>query len=98
VLSEPALLEASLAISLRHRSGVLARQTSNWYAYRAVRMVNERLGEPREKLTDGLIAAVFTLSYSEVRTFPLDVFITLFLMPYSSCRRMRWLVTFTSTA
>jgi hypothetical protein len=97
-LSEPALLDASMAISLRHSPGVLATRVADWYTYRAVGMVNKRLDDSPEKLTDGLVAAVFTLSYCEVKTFSPKIIYFSCLMSCSFCGRTRWLVTSTSRA
>jgi hypothetical protein len=40
------------------------------HTYRAVSLVSGRLGHAPVELTDGILAAVFTLSYSEVRKTP----------------------------
>jgi len=65
LISEPALLEASMAIGVRHQASPSARE-SIWHAYRAVNLVNKRLNARPPDLGDGVIAAVFTLAYSEV--------------------------------
>ncbi|OAQ69394.1 hypothetical protein VFPFJ_10599 [Purpureocillium lilacinum] len=65
LVSEPALLEASMAIGVRHQASPSARE-STWHAYRAVNLVNKRLNARPPDLGDGVIAAVFTLAYSEV--------------------------------
>ncbi|PWI69339.1 hypothetical protein PCL_00986 [Purpureocillium lilacinum] len=64
LISEPALLEASMAIGVRHQASPSARE-SIWHAYRAVNLVNKRLNARPPDLGDGVIAAVFTLAYSE---------------------------------
>ncbi|KAK2595408.1 hypothetical protein QQS21_006882 [Conoideocrella luteorostrata] len=68
--SEPALVEASMAIATRHRKTSDLVQSSSAIATlhtcRAVNMISERLGRVSTELTDGLLGAVFTLSYCEL--------------------------------
>ncbi|KAH7160733.1 hypothetical protein EDB81DRAFT_782868 [Dactylonectria macrodidyma] len=68
VVAEPALLEASVAIGLRncpgHRNTAYSR-VADIHALKAVSMVNKRLDAPSTGLTDGVLAAVFTLALSE---------------------------------
>ncbi|KAJ6445335.1 dihydrolipoamide succinyltransferase [Purpureocillium lavendulum] len=64
LISEPALLEASLAIAVRHQPGS-STQDAAWHAYRSVGLINTRLNAVPLDLSDGVIAAVFTLAYSE---------------------------------
>ncbi|KAH7149898.1 hypothetical protein B0J13DRAFT_549044 [Dactylonectria estremocensis] len=68
VVAEPALLEASVAIGLRncpgHQNTAYSR-VADMHALKAVSMVNKRLDAPSTGLTDGVLAAVFTLALSE---------------------------------
>ena len=73
VLSEPALLEASLSVGLkRHRQYPHAETTgwaarlSHWHAARACKIINERLSAGVEALNVGVLGAVFTLAFGEV--------------------------------
>lgn len=54
-----------MAIAARHS----ARRPyqANSHVYKAVHIISKRLDRKPLKLTDGLLGAVFTLSYSEVR-------------------------------
>ncbi|KAI9147183.1 hypothetical protein HJFPF1_13216 [Paramyrothecium foliicola] len=66
--SEPALVEASMAVGLKHHP--VARHTSfarrsHYHAYRAVRMINQRINAVNQILSDGLLAAVFVLSFDK---------------------------------
>ncbi|KAF7554810.1 hypothetical protein G7Z17_g2663 [Cylindrodendrum hubeiense] len=67
-MSEPALLEASMAIAFRtapgHQSASNSRR-ADLHAFRAVSIVNQRLSTTSTMLTDGVLAAVFTLALSE---------------------------------
>ena len=75
VTSEPALLEASLAVGLGCDSGH-ARKTrllsedkaARWYQHNAeaCRLINEKLSLGPEGLSDGVLGAVFTLAFGEV--------------------------------
>lgn len=66
--SEPALVEASVAIGLKH-------SPKHQYAWghreaaickgKAIQMINQKLDTP-SGLTDGVLSAVFTLTYAEV--------------------------------
>ncbi|SCO57090.1 uncharacterized protein FFMR_14246 [Fusarium fujikuroi] len=66
--SEPALVEASMAIAIRH-SPRLQRTQGIYEASvrkgRAIKMINERLDTPLG-LTDGVLSAVFTLTFAEL--------------------------------
>ncbi|KAJ4256267.1 hypothetical protein NW762_009347 [Fusarium torreyae] len=66
--SEPALVEASVAIALRH----CPKHRNTWGPReaairkgRAIKLINQRLDTPAG-LTDGVLSAVFTLTYAEV--------------------------------
>ncbi|EMT69087.1 hypothetical protein FOC4_g10005188 [Fusarium odoratissimum] len=67
--SEPALVEASMAIAIRH-SPRLQRthgiREASVRKGRAIKMINERLDTPLG-LTDGVLSAVFTLTFAEAR-------------------------------
>ena len=66
--SEPALVYASMAIAVKHGSWPFPfhqADTDKRYALDAIRLVSSRLGSA-DGLSDGLLGAVFTLSYSEV--------------------------------
>lgn len=68
--SEPALVEASMAIATRcgsTSSPFQSSQRATMHTYKAVNIISERLDRAPDALTDGLLGAVFTLSYSEVR-------------------------------
>lgn len=72
LLSEPALVEASLAVGLRHHPNSQASglsHKSHLHAYRAVCLVNQRIGAGVEGLNDGLLTAVFVLSLGSVRDY-----------------------------
>ncbi|KAH7215891.1 hypothetical protein DER44DRAFT_167376 [Fusarium oxysporum] len=66
--SEPALVEASMAIAIRH-SPRLQRthgiREASVRKGRAIKMINERLDTPLG-LTDGVLSAVFTLTFAEL--------------------------------
>ncbi|RGP77269.1 hypothetical protein FLONG3_4784 [Fusarium longipes] len=66
--SEPALVEASISIALRHcpgqKDGATFRQAV-LHKGRAIALINEKLSEP-SGLTDGVLSAVFTLTYAEL--------------------------------
>jgi hypothetical protein len=66
--SEPALVEASVAIALRHcpwRQNPKGFREASLCKGRAIKLINERLNTPLG-LTDGVLSAVFTLTYAEV--------------------------------
>ncbi|KAF4343284.1 hypothetical protein FBEOM_2760 [Fusarium beomiforme] len=66
--SEPALVEASMAIALRHSPRTQNAQSireSSLRKCRAIKLINARLGTPLE-LTDGVLSAVFTLTFAEL--------------------------------
>ncbi|KAG4263042.1 hypothetical protein FPRO04_13291 [Fusarium proliferatum] len=65
--SEPALVEASMAIAIRHSPGLQRTQSIHEASVRkgrAIKMINERLDTPLG-LTDGVLSAVFTLTFAE---------------------------------
>ncbi|ETS80700.1 hypothetical protein PFICI_08229 [Pestalotiopsis fici W106-1] len=67
LLSEPALVEASVSIGLKHnprRQCMWGLRESAIRKGRAIKMINERLDTP-SGLTDGLLSAVFTLTWAE---------------------------------
>lgn len=67
--SEPALLEASLAlVALYHGStgGSGPVGDPDVHLGKAVRVINSRLNDPATAVTDGVLGAVFTLAYCEV--------------------------------
>jgi hypothetical protein len=67
--SEPALVEASVSIALRHnprRQNPKGFREASICKGRAIKLINERLDTPLG-LTDGVLSAVFTLTYAEVR-------------------------------
>ncbi|KAF5602778.1 hypothetical protein FPCIR_1741 [Fusarium pseudocircinatum] len=66
--SEPALVEASMAIAIRHSPRLQRTQgvhESSVRKGRAIKMINERLDTPLG-LTDGVLSAVFTLTFAEL--------------------------------
>ncbi|KAH6993039.1 hypothetical protein EDB82DRAFT_498321 [Fusarium venenatum] len=66
--SEPALVEASISIALRHCVGRKDNTTFRQaviHKGRAIQRVNQKLGSP-SGLTDGVLSAVFTLTYAEL--------------------------------
>ncbi|GKU07577.1 hypothetical protein FLAG1_08313 [Fusarium langsethiae] len=66
--SEPALVEASISIALRHCAGQKDNATFRQavlHKGRAIKRVNQKLGSP-SGLTDGILSAVFTLIYAEL--------------------------------
>ncbi|KAJ4017610.1 hypothetical protein NW752_001515 [Fusarium irregulare] len=70
VRSEPALVEASVSIALQHCPGptnTRSLQRAVLHKGRAIQMINRKLGTP-SGLADGLLSAVFTLTYAEVST------------------------------
>ena len=71
LIEEPALAEATMAISMRHRSpcgehwGKIQADLHNW---RAITIINQRIGSSdpvAKKLTDAMLGAVFTLAFGE---------------------------------
>ncbi|KAF6513540.1 hypothetical protein HZS61_006865 [Fusarium oxysporum f. sp. conglutinans] len=65
--SEPALVEASMAIAIRHSPRLQRTQgirEASVRKGRAIKMINERLDTPLG-LTDGVLSAVFTLTFAE---------------------------------
>lgn len=65
--SEPALVEASMAIAIRHSPSLQRTQGIHEASVRkgrAIKMINERLNTPLG-LTDGVLSAVFTLTFAE---------------------------------
>lgn len=67
--SEPALVDASVAIALRHSPRLQnpkGLRDASICKGRAIKLINERLNTPLG-LTDGVLSAVFTLTYAEVR-------------------------------
>lgn len=73
-MAEPALLEASMAIGLRNcpgRQNASRSDVADQHAVRAIRILNKRLSTASTGLTDGVLAAVFTLALSEVTRGPL---------------------------
>ncbi|KPM41358.1 hypothetical protein AK830_g5175 [Neonectria ditissima] len=68
VLSEPALMDASMAVGMRHWPGKTrgaASVCADVHMLRAVSAINRRLDAAAAGLTDGILAAVFTLALSE---------------------------------
>ncbi|KAF4455738.1 hypothetical protein F53441_1937 [Fusarium austroafricanum] len=66
--SEPALVEASMAIAMRHSPRFQNSQTRREASLRkgrAIQLINQRLGTPLG-LTDGVLSAVFTLTFAEL--------------------------------
>ncbi|KAF4495942.1 hypothetical protein FAGAP_7916 [Fusarium agapanthi] len=66
--SEPALVEASMAIAIRHSPRLQRTQgirEASVRKGRAIKMINERLDTPLG-LTDGVLSAVFTLTFAEL--------------------------------
>ncbi|KAM5377904.1 hypothetical protein ACJZ2D_004808 [Fusarium nematophilum] len=63
LLSEPALVEASMAIALTYSSRWDSRE-GDVRKGRAIHMINQRLDSPLG-LTDGVLGAVFTLTFAE---------------------------------
>ncbi|KAM0266782.1 hypothetical protein ACHAPA_006559 [Fusarium lateritium] len=66
--SEPALVEASVAIALRNcprRQNPKGFREASLCKGRAIKLINERLDTPLG-LTDGVLSAVFTLTYAEL--------------------------------
>ncbi|KAF5567382.1 hypothetical protein FPHYL_3285 [Fusarium phyllophilum] len=66
--SEPALVEASMAIAIRHSPRLQKTQgirEASVRKGRAIKMINERLDTPLG-LTDGVLSAVFTLTFAEL--------------------------------
>ncbi|KAF4428910.1 hypothetical protein FACUT_9368 [Fusarium acutatum] len=66
--SEPALVEASMAIAIRHSPRLQRTQgirEASVHKGRAIKMINERLDTPLG-LTDGVLSAVFTLTFAEL--------------------------------
>ncbi|KAL6917126.1 hypothetical protein FSST1_008621 [Fusarium sambucinum] len=66
--SEPALIEASISIAVRHcvgRKDNTAFRQALIHKGRAIRRVNQKLGLP-SGLTDGVLSAVFTLTFAEL--------------------------------
>ena len=70
VSSEPALLEASLSLAARYTTRTnnvtTTSRVSDIHTYRAIKIINERMNHVAGCLTDGILGAVFTLSFSEV--------------------------------
>ncbi|KAF3021148.1 hypothetical protein E8E14_013864 [Neopestalotiopsis sp. 37M] len=67
LLSEPALVEASVSIGLKHdphHRCMWGPHESAIRKGRAIKMINERLNTPAG-LSDGLLSAVFTLTWAE---------------------------------
>ncbi|KAM0345052.1 hypothetical protein ACHAPU_006938 [Fusarium lateritium] len=65
--SEPALVQASIAIALRHspsRQNPRGFQEAAMFKGKAIKLINQRLDTP-SGLTDGVLGAVFTLTYAE---------------------------------
>ena len=70
--SEPALVDTCMAIATRHDLKLQpfeSSQQATMHTYRAVSNISERLRRPTPDLTDGILGAVFTLSYCEVNHF-----------------------------
>lgn len=69
LFKEPAFYEASLAVGVSYRPVVLQglRSTPETHAGNAISIVNDRLSDPRRAVSDGVLAAVFTLGVWEVR-------------------------------
>ncbi|SPJ74253.1 uncharacterized protein FTOL_03983 [Fusarium torulosum] len=66
--SEPALVEASVTIALRHcprRQNPKGFREASLCKGRAIKLINERLNTPLG-LTDGVLSAVFTLTFAEL--------------------------------
>ncbi|RBR07949.1 hypothetical protein FVER53590_10822 [Fusarium verticillioides] len=66
--SEPALVEASMAIAISHSPRLQRTQgirEASVRKGRAIKMINERLDTPLG-LTDGVLSAVFTLTFAEL--------------------------------
>lgn len=69
--SEPALVEASVSIALRYsprRQNPKGFREASICKGRAIKLINERLDTPLG-LTDGVLSAVFTLTFAEVSDF-----------------------------
>lgn len=69
--SEPALVEASLALVDLHHGLTESASVDGavMHQARAVRMINARLNDPRTAVTDGILGAVWTLAHCEVLFF-----------------------------
>jgi hypothetical protein len=67
---EAALVEATMAIAVQNNmklSKDARARASDVHALRAVRMINKRLDTSGAQLDDGLLGAVYTLAFREVR-------------------------------
>lgn len=69
LINEPAFCEATLAIGVTYRPARLHIghiSTPEGHAGRAISIINNQLSDPRRALSDGMLAAVFTLAWHEV--------------------------------
>lgn len=70
LVNEPAFCEAVLAIGLSYRPTIRKNErvsTPEVHAGKAVALVNSRLDNPLTAVSDGIIAAVFTLAVWELK-------------------------------
>lgn len=72
-MNDPACMQAVLFVSAVHRellsgSKSLAPLESYLYKGEAIRLINERLGDPDSRLQEGTIAAIACLAAYEVST------------------------------
>lgn len=69
LINEPAFSEATLAIGVSYKPVIPLRNgfsTPENHVGRAISLVNARLNDPHEAVSDGVLAAVFTLAVWEV--------------------------------
>lgn len=66
--SEPALVEASLALVALHHGLTESGSVDGavMHQVKAVRIINSRLNDPATAVTDGVLGAVWTLAHCEV--------------------------------
>lgn len=79
LVTEPAFTEATLAIGVSFRPADSTHSgfsTPEGHLGEAISIVNTRLSDPRVAVSDGVLAAVFTLAVWEVRTNPTRAFIS----------------------
>jgi hypothetical protein len=77
-LSDPACYHGTLFLSSAHRTlltgtGDTLPLECFQHKGEAIRIINERLGDPRRRVTDGTIAAIACLAAFEVSAFPSTV-------------------------
>ena len=69
ISSEPALVEASMSIARRHGAGLplgYRMSEARRHESKALGIINSRLNHPAVGLTDGVLGAVFILTFSMV--------------------------------